>query len=138
MAGTCHERADGGVDTVRGRLGHDGDTTMAFLETFESSQRAMLLSSSTGRSGAARESFGEGELWHRYTSKAVVTRTSTRTTSEEQLVNSGRGHQRGHKRDRSAESPHASERTGSFHRVSAADRCVAGGHGGAADTQNRT
>ena len=105
---------------------------------FESSQRATLLSSSAERSGAARESFGEGGLWHRHTSEAVVTRTSTRTTSEEQLVGSGRGHQRGYKRDRSAESPHALEGIGSSHRASAADRWVAGGHGGAADTRKCT
>lgn len=86
LAEVHRERTGGGVGTVRERLGRNGTAAMAFLEAFESSQHAPLPSSSPGYSGIERQNFGEGGLWHRRTSTAVVTSTSTRSTSEEHLV----------------------------------------------------
>ena len=87
LAEVHRERTGGGVGTVvREWLGGNGTAAMAFLEAFESSQKAPLPSSSPGYSGVERQNFGEGGLWHRHTSTAVATSTSTRSTSEEHLV----------------------------------------------------
>jgi hypothetical protein len=53
------EQADGGMGTLQGWLGHDGATAMVFLEKFESSQRASVLTCSAGYCGADRDSCGE-------------------------------------------------------------------------------
>jgi hypothetical protein len=86
LAEVRRERTGGGVGTVQERLGRNGTTAMAFLEAFETSQKAPRPSSPAGNNGVERQSFGEGGLWRRHTSSAVFTSTSTRTTSEEHLV----------------------------------------------------